>query len=148
MMTPFARLATAVTLSLGIVLSPISATPARAKDNTDAWLAALLGLAIVGTILDDKNDRRYDRDRELRRPEHFDRKALPGRCLKRFETRDGARRYWGARCLERHYPRAHRLPARCELTIKTRNRHGDRVRRDVFKPRCLRREGYTIAGRR
>ncbi|WP_421702170.1 hypothetical protein [Aliiroseovarius sp.] len=146
MMTPFARLATALTLSLGIVLSPISTAPARANDNTDAWVAALLGLAIVGAIIDDKNDRR--RDRDVHRPDRWDRKALPGRCLKRFETRDGTKRFWGARCLERHYARAHRLPARCEVTIKTRNRHGDRVRRDVFKPRCLRREGYTVAGRR
>ena len=146
MMTPFARLATTVTLSLGIALSPISAAPASAKDNTDAWVAALLGLAIVGAIIDDKNDRR--RDRDVHRPDRPSRKALPGRCLKRFETRDGTKRFWGARCLERHYDRAHRLPARCEVTIKTRNRHGDRVRRDVFKPRCLRREGYTVAGRR
>jgi uncharacterized membrane protein YccC len=146
MMTPFARLATTLTLSLGLVLSPISTAPASAKDNTDAWVAALLGLAIVGAIIDDKNDRR--RDRDVHRPDRVDHKALPARCLRQFETRDGLKRFWGARCLERHYPRAHRLPARCEVTIKTRNRHGDRVRRDVFKPRCLRREGYTVAGRR
>ena len=144
MMTPFARLATTLTLSLGIALSPISTAPARADDNLEAWIAALMGVAILGAIVDDRRDDR----RDVVRPDRPHRKALPSRCLKRFDTRDGAKRYWGARCLERHYPRAHRLPARCEVTIKTRNRHGDRVRRDVFKPRCLRREGYTVAGRR
>ena len=144
MMTPFARLATTLTLSLGIALSPITAAPARADSDADKLLAILLGLAVVGTIIDDRRDRRVVVDR----PHRPNRKALPARCLKRFETRDGTKRFWGARCLERHYPRAHRLPARCEVTIKTRNHHGDRVRRDVFKPHCLRREGYTVAGRR
>ncbi|WP_300515252.1 hypothetical protein [Aliiroseovarius sp.] len=147
MMTPFARLATTVTLSLGLALSPISATPAKANGNNDAWVAALLGLAIVGAIIDDNRGDRY-RGRDLYRPDRPSRKALPARCLQRFETRDGTRRYFGARCLDRNYRFASRLPARCETQIRIRNRHGDRVRREVFNPRCLRREGYWVAGRR
>ena len=66
MMTPFARLATTLTLSLGIALSPITAAPARADSDADKILAILLGLAVVGTIIDDRRDRRVVVDRPHR----------------------------------------------------------------------------------
>jgi len=142
--TPYARFAVTMALVLGIALSPITAAPARADAQSDRALAIILGLVATGLILDKHNDRRTTR----RTPPQPVRKELPARCFKRYETRDGAKKFFGARCLEKHYRQARHLPQRCEVTIKSRNRHGERVRRDVYSPRCLRREGYAIAGRR
>lgn len=153
MMTPFARLATTLTLTLGIALSPISAAPAKAGDrDAEAIIATILGLAVVGAIIDDnRRDRRLERDvrrddwRDDRRPRFS--KDLPGRCERYFSTSSGGRTYMGGRCLERRYSHADRLPSRCALKIRTHNRDGRLVQRTVYRQGCLRGHGFTIAGR-
>ena len=167
MMTPFARLATTLTLSLGIALSPISAAPAKADERTDALVATILGLAVVGAIIDDnRRDARRDRrlDRDIRRDDRRDdwrddrrgdrrrdgvhrSKILPGQCLRYFRTVRGGRDYMGGACLQRNYDHANRLPHRCSMSIMTYNRRGDLVRRTVYRQGCLSRAGYVIAGR-
>ncbi|MCI2400163.1 hypothetical protein [Aliiroseovarius subalbicans] len=140
----------ALTLAASIALTPMAAAPARADNNDNAAaIAALLGLIIVGTaVSNSNNDVVYERRSSRERIAPRRTRALPEQCLKRFETRRGTKRYFGSRCLERNFRFANRLPERCEIRIKTRNRAGDRVRRDVYTPACLRREGYFIAGRR
>ncbi len=142
MMTPFARLATTLTLSLGLALSPFSAAPAKADDKTAAIVATLLGLAVVGVLIDKHNDDRRDR------PDRVDRsKFLPGKCLRYFRTAEGGRKYMGGTCLLRNYAHADSLPRRCQTNIQTYNRRGQPVWRTVYRQGCLINAGYRIAGR-
>ena len=69
--------------------------------------------------------------------------VLPRYCLTRVETRRGPVRMLGQRCLNRNYRQAHRLPQACKIHVKTW-RHGRRVTRVGYQPRCLRQRGYRI----
>lgn len=152
MMTPFARLATTLTLTLGIALSPISSAPAKAGDrNAEAIIATILGLAVVGAIIDhNRRDRREERDvrPDDRDPDGVNRsKILPGKCLRYFPTVRGGRNYMGGNCLRKHYRNSHLLPTHCSMDIDTFNRRGDLVRRTVYRQGCLSRSGFYIPNR-
>ena len=154
-----------------LAITAFGAAPARADDEDVARaLAALLGIAVVGAIInksqkDDhvvtrhqprhvynppkprhvaprpRNIKPHVQPRPL--PDRVNRRLLPGKCLRTFETRRGAvRRGFGNRCLQNNYRFAHRLPAACRITVRSRQGH-----RTYYKARCLRDQGYRLARR-
>lgn len=154
-----------------IAITAIGATPVFADDrDTARAIAAILGLAVVGKIIHDKNKRndevRHHKPREKvhqppRRkthnpprynkrhdgplhprplPRRVDRKLLPGECLRSYSTRHGKARMFGRKCLKNNYRFASNLPRHCLYVFETRR--GDRRGYDA---RCLRNEGYRLA---
>ena len=156
--------------SIAITSLGVAAAPARAdSDDTARALAALLGLAIVGAAIHDKNkrdDRIVTRHRHVephkphkkKRHHHsnnIDRQyegvganqkkrlrhmSLPGRCLRSWQTDHGRVRAFGQRCLERHYNHVNALPDRCYRRVWTHD-----GRRQGYAARCLNRHGYQLA---
>ncbi len=143
-----------------ILITSFAAAPARAnQDDLGRALAALLGVAIVGTVIHEKKKKKkqqvhvqpapchkiYKPIQKRRHvephplPRRVSEHLLPGRCLRSFEARRGNARIFGERCLERYYGFTHRLPQHCERRIRT-----DRVPRFGFGARCLRKHGYKL----
>lgn len=132
-----------------IAITGVSAAPARAGDDeVGAALAALLGLAIVGAVIHDKN-----KDKKRRHvvhtpvhpkpiPPRVNRKLLPQQCLRSFNTHQGKARIFGQRCLNQNYRFAQNLPAACHRQVWT-----SRGWRAGFGARCLNRHGYQLARR-
>ena len=75
-------------------------------------------------------------------PRRVDRKLLPGKCFRSFDTYDGRVRMFGRKCLQNNYRFADRLPRHCMTRI-----HTDHGKRRGYLARCLRREGYRLAHR-
>lgn len=151
-----------------IAITAIGALPAAANErDTARALAAILGLAVVGKIIHDKNkdDRvqrhqpapvyrqeqhkqqvynppRYQKQHLKPRPlpQRVNRKLLPGQCLRSFDTRRGKVRMFGRNCLNNNYRYAGRLPQRCLSVVKT-----NRGNRQGYEARCLRQNGYSLA---
>lgn len=150
-----------------IAITALGTTPARADDDDLARaLAAILGVAVIGSIINDRNDdhvvtrthrhqprvhnprrvhRPYVQPRPLPRRVERHRAApgrylLPGQCFRTFETRRGSYRGFGQRCLRNNFRHAHTLPNRCLLSLRTRNGH-----RNAYEARCLRNAGYRLA---
>ncbi|MDF1726298.1 MAG: hypothetical protein P1U53_00985 [Sulfitobacter sp.] len=148
-----------------VALTALGSAPALANERDNArLLAAILGIAVVGKIIHDKNkdkDRvhqpaprhkpqvQHHRPRQNAHglqprplPRGYNRKLLPGNCLQSFDTRQGRVRMFGNRCLQRSYKFANRLPQHCVTRVRTHQgpRRG-------FEANCLRREGYSLARR-
>lgn len=146
-----------------ILITGFAAAPARAdQDDVGKALAAILGIAIVGAVIHDKNKdkkrkrahvvkpkphkKTYDARTPTRKvhprplPRRISEHLLPGKCLRSFETTRGTKRIFGQRCLERNYSFTHRLPQHCERRVRT-----DRGVRSGFAARCLNRQGYQLA---
>lgn len=155
------RLAITAFLSVGIAMSPISATPARAgNDDLARALAALALLGIAGAATAGDRDSRVTIGRQrhssvqqyrplLRkyRPSARHRRAhavraLPARCLRHVRTRRGVWPVFGARCLSRTNVATARLPRRCIERIRFRGRD-----HAVFDARCLSHSGWAVARR-
>ncbi len=149
-------------VAAAIAVTGFTATPAAAgNDNFEKLMLGAGTLLIIGSALEHHNSgtkviiqddyaHGYGHDRTPHKKKKKKRrfsKALPGYCLKHFETRRGHVRMFGARCLKRNYRFAHKLPEHCKIKIKTW-RHGERVKRVGYQARCLRHKGYYIAGRR
>ncbi|WP_424943484.1 hypothetical protein [Aliiroseovarius crassostreae] len=144
MMMPF--------LVAALSLNPMTSGPALAgsKDNEDvgALIAALLGLAVVGTIIAKSNDRDDDRAKPKPRrhvkpaPKRHSKYRLPNKCLRKFQTQFGKKRYWGRGCLNKRYDHVKSLPKACRDTVVIKNNDGVWVPRKVFHPRCLKEAGY------
>ncbi len=141
-----------------IALTALGSAPAYADDrDTARALAAILGLAVVGAIIHDKNK---DKKRKAHRPapvykEHaykphrikprplpqrVNRKLLPQRCFRSVDTRQGTYRMFGQRCLNKHYRHVNSLPQRCHYTFRTYD-----GKRRGYEARCLRNAGYRLA---
>lgn len=133
-------------------------------------IAAILGLAVVGKIIHDNNKRddrvqhqqprrkvhdtprrktheapRYDNRNQGRLhprplPRRVDRKLLPGKCMRSYQTRRGNARMFGRKCLQNNYSFVNNLPRHCLYVFDTvqGNRRG-------YDARCLRNEGYRLA---
>ncbi len=148
-----------------LTLTSLTAAPAfagqRNKNNNndiDAFIAALLGLAVVGAVINNNDDHRTTRRPEKpRRPKGDgrivdDRRMhpkfqLPRDCLRRFNTQYGQEKYWGKRCLKRNYEFSRSLPRNCHDTIVARNNRGVYVARKVYEPRCMKQAGYRKSRR-
>lgn len=142
------------------------AAPARADgDDLAKILAGIAVIAIIGKAIDDRNDRkhghvsrnskghgqvyapaprRHPQAKPRSVPQRFARYDLPGQCLVTLNTgRNGQMRMFGKRCLRSNYQHFHALPQVCAQEIWT-----ERGVRRGYSPRCLRQNGYRIAGRR
>lgn len=146
-----------------IAITALGAVPAVAGErDTARALAAILGIAVVGKIIHDKNkkDRAQEHRSQPQEPRHVkqpprygqapvhprplpnrvNRKLLPGECLRSFRGYNGKVRMYGSRCLRNNYRFVQSLPRRCLYTFDTSR--GDRRGYDA---RCLRRDGYRLA---
>ncbi|WP_299027153.1 hypothetical protein [uncultured Sulfitobacter sp.] len=75
-------------------------------------------------------------------PQRVNRKLLPQRCFRSFDTRRGQVRMFGNRCLERNYQFVNRLPQNCFVRVRT-----NEGKRSGYGARCLRQNGYRLARR-
>lgn len=148
-----------------IALTAFGATPAFADRDRDLAraLTAILGVAVIGTIIHDKKKKdrarratrrdyqpEYHPPRVHRRPQvdprplprKVRRNLLPPHCLRSFKTRRGTVRMFPRRCLERSYSFINHLPEHCATRVKT-----DGGRRIGWEARCLRQAGYRLAHR-
>lgn len=161
----------AAVAAASIALTAIGAAPAAAGDRETAnAIAAILGLAVVGKLIHDRNERKKDRykqqtyhkpvHKQLKQnyhtptynpptyhqpkprplPKAASRKLLPKQCFRSFDTYQGKVRMFPTRCLNRNFDFAHRLPRQCEYVFDTPR--GDRRGYDA---RCLRDRGYRLA---
>jgi len=155
----------AIVAALAIAITGVSAVPARAGDNeVAAAIAVLLGLAVVGTAINKRNDDKKARQhaytpkprvtpnhvaprknhiapRPL--PREVNRKVLPQRCLQNLQTHKGRTiQAFGQRCLNRHYQFSKSLPQQCGRRVWS-----DRGAGYAFAARCLNKHGYQLARR-
>ena len=159
----------ATVVAAAVAIATIGNAPARADENVARALAAIVGAAVVGAIINHelkdrkkekvvkrrkKNptpevwDYRRNEDTAIRRveprplPARVQRKLLPGNCLRSFETRDGRARVFSKKCLKKNYDYNRSLPQACAVKFRNHNkkRHG-------YDARCLRRQGYQLARR-
>ena len=151
--------------AVAIAITGFSAAPARAGDDDLAKaLAVILGLAVVGTAINKRNDDKKARQHapvhkprvEPHRvqprhghiqprplPRHVNRKLLPQRCLFNLQTERGRNiQGFGQRCLNRHYQYTNALPQQCTRRVWTRNGWGY-----AYGARCLDKFGYQLARR-
>ncbi len=128
-------------LSLCLPLLLTNPAPAASDDMTRA-LAALFGIALIGTMINDRQNNQTDYAAVPTRPlpKRVQRKQLPSQCLRQVDGFGGQTRMLSGRCLDRHYAFARNLPARCSLRIQG----FDRVQRGYSLP-CLRQHGYKVA---
>lgn len=92
-----------------------------------------------------RNDDRYHRygRHETGRSSYGHRSTpLPKSCQVTARTRGGHEALFGARCLDRSYQSARRLPGEC-----LRNVQSFRGERQAYSGSCLRARGYTTASR-
>ena len=142
----------AAIVTLTVIITGAFAAPARANsDDLAKALAGIAALAIIGKVIHDRNkEDRVTRNfntyqpqviRPKPLPNRVVRKTLPAQCIRQVDTRHGkTRRVLGARCLERNYRFANRLPRSCARQIETQ-----RGWRWAYGARCLRNNGYQIA---
>lgn len=161
-LSSFSRTMIMPVLVAALSLNPMSSSPALAgsKNNDDvgAFIAALLGLAVVGTIIaksndDDRSKPRAGKPKHPPRPQKPGRHViddrqlhskyrLPNKCLRKFQTQFGKKRYWGRGCLRKRYDHLKSLPKSCQDTVVVKNNNGVWVPRKVYHPRCLKEAGY------
>lgn len=143
----------AAVLSAALTITTVTATASDARehrrDNQKAEAAlGIAALIALGLIIADKKDddgRHVTRPRPPRpdpRPRRVGRYELPAECLKRIETRNGMRRIFAKRCLQRNYHWVNRLPKECRVRVRDRAGH---KRNRGFAAWCLKRHGYRLA---
>ncbi|MCK8463210.1 hypothetical protein MUY35_05035 [Aliiroseovarius sp. S1339] len=151
------KFALSATLALALSVAPVSAGSNNSNsDNQDITtvIGILLGLAAVGAILSNNNDR----DEKVvhphpRRPKRPDRRGpkvrrvpdhlqLPAHCLRNYRTQQGKQRFFAPRCLKRNFSYASDLPRACKDRIVVRDKNGTYVTRKVYRSGCLNNRGY------
>lgn len=157
----------ATILAGALAVTGFTAAPARADaEDIAKALAGIAALAIIAKAIDDDKDRKAKKKHHVTRQDHvridpvhpraqrhhgYDiapkplpqrvaRKQLPAQCLVRVDSRDGVRRAFGERCLQRNYRHANRLPHNCAINVRGRNHD-----RTLYEARCLRSYGYSLA---
>lgn len=152
----------AFVLAGALTITSISAQPVRAG-NSDAekFLLGLGALLVIGAAIDEaqraekkRKDKKKKKKRQqvvIHEPVHPSvrgggrhvtaLKPLPGYCLRNVRTYEGDRRIFGARCLQNNYSQVDRLPRRCKTFLE-----GPRGTRIGYRPKCLRRAGFSTRG--
>lgn len=136
-----------------------SATPTYAdgmdREDIGKLLIGLAAIAALNAALEN-NNRREERNAPTPQPAHRGinrnndwsglnrqhqnsnaRWVIPHQCLQTVDTRFGAQRLFGQRCLERNYRQVDRLPDRCVVRLYTTNGPVS-----GYDPQCLRDQGY------
>lgn len=152
--------------AVAIAVTGFSAAPARADDNDlGKALAIVLGLAVAGAVIHNRNDdkkarkeiythkpkprvqkhvqshRKHVQPRPLPRKVHS--KLLPHQCLSNLRTHRGRHiQAFGQNCLSRHYKFSNSLPQHCGQRVRTRHGAGY-----AYEAQCLSRQGYQLARR-
>lgn len=148
------KTAMAAALGLSIALSPVSTAPARADSaNTDAAIAALIALGIIGIAVGSQGQGNVTITTPGQGgghgghggPHGGQAKVLPAECYKRFNTPKGSFNLFGKPCLRSNYRQWQRLPDRCEITVRVKNRNHQWVHRKAYRPACLRKAGYQMS---
>jgi len=153
----------AAVAAIAIAVTGFSAAPARAgNDELATALAVILGLAVVGTAINKRNDEKKARQQTYRaqpKPRHakprksdiaprplprrVNRNLLPQRCLSSLTTARGRDiQGFGQRCLSRYYGFTNSLPEECARRVQTRRGYGI-----AYGARCMSRNGYQLARR-
>ena len=154
----------ATVVSAAITVAVIGNAPARADDSLARALAAIVGVAVVGAVIqnqleDDRNEKRASKNRSGVRPAHLhhrdrvinraqqrktphraNRWLLPGDCLRSFNTGYARYRVFGKRCLEQTWGATGQLPNACKVKFRSNSKN-----RVGYGARCLRRAGYQLA---
>lgn len=112
------------------------------RGNGAGTAAAVLGGLTALYLLKRHSDRRDDKQRTTPQPRRMA-NVLPDRCFRQFETRRGAVRGYGARCLHRSVANPHLLPPTCINQVRT-----TRGTRNLYRARCLRQQGWTARSAR
>ena len=159
---------TATVAGVSLAIGLAAPTGLRAEGNDiGRILAGIATVAIIAKIADDRRDRkraeaaktlrtekprqntwRYIEDdlpRTDRSVRHHNprRLALPSKCARRLQSSSHRGTVvYGARCLNRNYANADRLPRACQVRVQT-----DRGLRTAYPARCLRRDGWQVARR-
>lgn len=131
-----------------LALMTAAAIPARADTRSDDLakaLAAIAAVAIIGSALNDNNDRRptavhQPRYREVPQRAHRA-TVLPARCAVEVRGRRHSSVAYPERCLRRAGI-DQRLPRQCEVVIQGRGRD-----RTAYDQNCLLNSGFRTQGR-
>ena len=144
------RTLAAAAIGLALAAAPIATAPAQALDDRQA-AGIIAGAAILGLgaalaqngkgnvqlqVHSGQSDRGYGPSRR-----HAVR-ALPGNCLRNFNTRRGTYSVFGQNCLARSGVNLRQLPRRCETDLRV----GGRLT-GVYEARCLQQNGWRVARR-
>jgi hypothetical protein len=136
----------ATVAALAIAITGISAAPARAGDNeVAAAIAVLLGLAVVGTVINKRNDDKKTRQHAYTPRPHVTPNHVAPRdnhIAPRPLPREVNRKLLPQRCLNRHYQFSDSLPQQCGRRVWS-----DRGAGYGFAARCLNKHGYQLARR-
>lgn len=136
-----------IALTTALALTAASATPAAAwGKNEQQFLGAIVGLALLGTLLNEasKGNARPAPPPAYRPapPRWEDRITwLPGTCLRTVRLNSGNRDVLSAQCLRDEGVRA-RLPANCAFDVRT-----DWGTQRVYGTSCLADAGFRVSRR-
>ena len=159
---------TAPVLAASIALTGFSTAPARANnDDVAGFVAGLAALAIIGIAINESQSNQKEKARKKSKKKKAERhrhqiekqqalarkkanarlhakkahrKILPAQCLRVLETRNGTRRGFGARCLNRFGKSTAALPQYCKSTIRSRGQV-----RTLYMARCLKNAGFRMS---
>ncbi|MDO6731489.1 hypothetical protein Q4577_15755 [Marinovum sp. 2_MG-2023] len=145
-------------MAAAVALTSFSAVPAAAENrNFEKFVIGAGTLLLLHELANHKMQKQHNTHSQDYKKHHdkkygqkygkkYGKKRLapvPGYCLTRIQTRHGSERILSSRCLNRNYRHAEYLPRSCKVSIKTW-RHGHKVTRNGYKPRCLRSKGFRI----
>ena len=137
---------TAGVLATSLALAAMTPTSASARMSEDE-IAALLGLLVIGAAIhNSRNDDRPSTPAPAPAQQRPNRnwQVLPSQCLTTVETRRGqAVRMFGQRCLNRNYQHTNRLPAACQVQVRSENGN----RRQGYRANCMRNQGFRMSRR-
>ena len=138
----------AATLGLTLALTPIASAPAQALDRDDAAkiLGALAVIGIANGALNNNGRANVTVQRGQQRHYRSHRRAnraLPARCVRHIDSRQGTLRVAGKRCLRRSGVAVRQLPRNCATRIRYNGQpHA------AYGLRCLRHNGWRVARHR
>ncbi|WP_108483698.1 hypothetical protein [Oceaniglobus ichthyenteri] len=127
----------AAVVSVGIALGTLAPAPAQAGNrDLEKLLGGIATVVILGATYDHFRDKRKRRKQtHAERPRNH--KIVPSQCLRILQTRNGTRRIFTNRCLQRNMTNVHRLPQECWVRVRT-----DEGPRQGYGARCLNKRGW------
>lgn len=132
-----------------IALTTLSAAPAVAGDrNLERFVIG------AGTLLLLSEINKHNKAEQATHRHHGKKRGgprrlapLPRYCLTTVRKRGHKVRMFGARCLRNNYRHAGYLPRQCRIQVASWHK-GHKIHRTGYRPQCLRRAGFRVAGHR
>lgn len=140
-----------------VALTSFSAVPAAADNrNLERFVIGAGTILLLSEI--NRNTSKVQKNYNYQDTSHRGRKGkkgwgnrrlapIPGYCLTSVRKGRHTIRMFGSRCLWNNYRDARRLPGHCKIHVTDR-RHGRKIHRVGYSPKCLRRSGFQVAGGR